>query len=265
MKRFSALALAVLLAVLFTVGASADSLRYGDEGSQVRLAQARLSQLGYYKDALDGKFGYSTFVAVKAFQAKNGLVADGAIGQLTVAKLYGDVVTTASGATINSPFAIRVDYGDHGPAVDLIQLRLKALNYYGGAVDGKFGYGTVQAVRAFQKKNSLTVDGIVGRKTWLKLFSAGAIANDGSPDPTPDPGTDTYFRITYGMAGPLVLQIQTKLKALNYSVGALDSKYGYQTVLAVRDFQKVNGLKVDGVVGRNTWDKLFGPAPLPKP
>lgn len=55
--------------------------------------------------------------------------------------------------------------GASGATVTEIQRRLKAWGYYSGAVDGIYGYGTERAVKWFQEKNGLTVDGVVGEKT----------------------------------------------------------------------------------------------------
>lgn len=267
MKRLMAGVLcALLLFGAFT--ATAENLKYGSEGKQVRLAQARLKQLGYYNGEIDSKYGYSTFQAVRKFQSNNGLKVDGVIGRLTVTVLYGDDVVTSKGIPIVSALAVRIAYGDSGPAVDLIQKRLKTLRHYSGALDGKFGYGTTQAVRSFQRWNKLAVDGIVGPATWKKVFLDSAIPRqDGAtPDnPMPDPSKDSYFKIQYGMSGTLIRQIQTRLSHLKYAPGKIDGKFGYATFRAVKSFQTINKLKVDGVVGRKTWDKLFGTSALPKP
>ena len=55
--------------------------------------------------------------------------------------------------------------GSTGDDVIAVQKRLKQWGYYSGAVDGIFGYATERAVRWFQEKNGLTVDGVVGEKT----------------------------------------------------------------------------------------------------
>ncbi len=60
--------------------------------------------------------------------------------------------------------------GAEGAEVAKIQSRLKELGYYPGPIDGDFGGGTESAVRAFQRAQRLTVDGIVGPKTWDRLF-----------------------------------------------------------------------------------------------
>ena len=60
-------------------------------------------------------------------------------------------------------------YGSRGREVTEIQKRLKARGYYKGAVDGIYGYQTYQAVRYFQSKNGLKVDGIAGKQTLAAL------------------------------------------------------------------------------------------------
>lgn len=59
--------------------------------------------------------------------------------------------------------------GSTGGEVREVQRRLKSWGYYNGAVDGVFGAGTRSAVIAFQKKNGLTADGVVGLKTYAAL------------------------------------------------------------------------------------------------
>ncbi len=55
--------------------------------------------------------------------------------------------------------------GSTGDDVTAVQKRLKQWGYYSGAVDGIYGYATERAVKWFQEKNGLTVDGVVGAKT----------------------------------------------------------------------------------------------------
>lgn len=50
-----------------------------------------------------------------------------------------------------------------------IQTALKSAGYYQGAIDGKIGKMTRQAIRAFQRDNNLLVDGKVGKRTWALL------------------------------------------------------------------------------------------------
>lgn len=59
--------------------------------------------------------------------------------------------------------------GSSGAVVTQIQTKLQAWGYYSGAADGVFGSATEQAVRSFQRKNGLTVDGKVGAQTLAAL------------------------------------------------------------------------------------------------
>ncbi|HEX7057871.1 MAG TPA: spore cortex-lytic enzyme [Bacilli bacterium] len=63
-------------------------------------------------------------------------------------------------------------YGSTGADVRELQGRLQHLGYYRGDIDGDFGYATLQAVKTFQWKFGMKVDGIVGAKTKLKLWKA---------------------------------------------------------------------------------------------
>jgi hypothetical protein len=60
--------------------------------------------------------------------------------------------------------------GSKGEEVKRIQEKLKSDSFYKGPIDGDFGGGTEAAVKAFQKKGGLTVDGIVGPITWSALY-----------------------------------------------------------------------------------------------
>lgn len=75
---------------------------------------------------------------------------------------------TASVSNVNNSELeeiIKVD----GVSADQMQLALKNAGFYQGTVDGKIGLKTKEGIKAFQKANNLTADGIVGRGTWTKL------------------------------------------------------------------------------------------------
>jgi peptidoglycan hydrolase-like protein with peptidoglycan-binding domain len=55
---------------------------------------------------------------------------------------------------------------------------------------------------------------------------------------------------------PTKKDIQISLKNAGFYTGEIDEKFGHKTKKAVEEFQKANGLKVDGKVGPNTWNKL---------
>ena len=77
--------------------------------------------------------------------------------------------------------------GSKGGEVKEVQRRLKLWGYYNGSVDGVFGAGTRSAVIAFQKKNGLTADGVVGKATYKALGmtdSYNLLVNSGSTTQT---------------------------------------------------------------------------------
>ncbi len=84
--------------------------------------------------------------------------------------------------------------GSKGDEVREVQRRLKQWGYYSGSVDGVFGAGTKKAVIAFQKKNGLTADGIVGKSTYAALgMNDSYNALDGkSPSGSSGSGSSNY-------------------------------------------------------------------------
>ncbi|MBE6967228.1 MAG: spore cortex-lytic enzyme [Ruminococcaceae bacterium] len=88
--------LILALVVIFTVNialialiqnAEAIAYRRGSSGSVVSQIQTKLKNWGYYKYDVDGIFGSRTEAAVKSFQSRNGLTADGIVGSATLAAL----------------------------------------------------------------------------------------------------------------------------------------------------------------------------------
>lgn len=165
---------------LYSEDAVPHSLSYGEKSDEVLKYQQRLFKLGYLTTEPDGTFGSDTRAAVKLFQQLNGLIADGHIGPQTRKLLM------SSDAQANA-----LMIGMNGETVKSMQKLLKKLGYLSDA-DGYFGSGTEAAVRTFQKRNNLTVDGKVGRITMAKLVSgdAKAAAKD-EPAATPGAGSSS--------------------------------------------------------------------------
>ncbi|MDO5111736.1 MAG: peptidoglycan-binding protein [Clostridia bacterium] len=138
---------------LYSEEAVAQALTYGEKSEAVQKIQERLARLGYLLTEPDGNFGKDTVAAVKLFQSKNGLIADGYVGPSTKAELF------SSGAQPNA-----LSIGDSGDSVSRIQRKLVDLGYLKKAT-GYYGSDTEYAVKAFQKRNGLTGDGKAGRKT----------------------------------------------------------------------------------------------------
>lgn len=76
--------MAVLLLTSLLVTAVSASYKRGSSGETVKQIQTKLKEWGYYDGAVDGVFGSGTEKAVKYFQQKNGLTADGKVGQATM-------------------------------------------------------------------------------------------------------------------------------------------------------------------------------------
>lgn len=123
--------------------------------------------------------------------------------------------------------------GNRGVDVQAVQYLLQAQGIAVTA-DGVFGSGTAGAVRTFQSRKGLTVDGAVGPQTWGALVV------------TVRPGSE----------GPAVRALQLQLNKKRRLALAVDGKFGSGTEAAVRDFQGHAGIGSDGVVGPTTWRNL---------
>ncbi len=109
---------------------------------------------------------------------KTGTIAWVAAGMLglgmtaAIGAFSGRETTTAAQSAQSAEMAVEtavLRQGSKGSEVKEVQRRLKNWGYYKGNVDGIFGAGTKSAVIAFQKKNGLTADGVVGKATYKAL------------------------------------------------------------------------------------------------
>lgn len=142
----------------------------GSRGVEVKLIQGRLKDYGYYNGAVDGIYGAKTTAAVKWFQSRWGLTADGIAGEKTLKALKVDL----TGLTLRR--------GSTGMAVRTLQDRMRMLGYLPSPTDGIYGKDTAYSVLKYQKDNGFTADGIAGAKT-LKALGLATTAT------TPSGGT----------------------------------------------------------------------------
>ncbi len=139
-------------------------IRRGSVGPEVEDVQHRLGALGVPCDGEAAVFDAATEGAVRTFQQRRGLIADGIVGPETWQALVG------------ASFALgdRLLYGTrpmlYGDDVRELQRRLNRLGFDAGYDDGLFGPQTVDAVREFQLNTGLLVDGIAGRETIDNLL-----------------------------------------------------------------------------------------------
>jgi len=129
-------------------------LRRGDRGPDVMALQRALGVTA------DGVFGPRTLAAVKRFQREHGLLVDGQVGPHTRAAMAAE--------NSGTPGEIVIRLNDRGPAVAALQRAL------GIPADGVFGPQTLHAVRTFQGRHGLLVDGQVGPHTRAALHLAAS-------------------------------------------------------------------------------------------
>ena len=233
-------------------------LMMGSTGSDVSDLQARLSELGYYTGAIDGRYASATVSAVQEFQSRNGLTADGIAGRQTQDTLYSGAAlpkyVTVESAQQQEEYLL-LKKGAAGLEVRKLQGRLYELGYYSGGMDGIYGETTVDAVKAFQRNNGLSGDGQAGAQTQSKLYSSTArYANN--PVATANP--EASRTLSLGMSGNDVYAMQLRLIELRYLSGVADGVFGVETQNALIAFQKNNNLTADGNAGSTTLKKLSG-------
>lgn len=160
------------------------TVRMGNSGNNVKWLQWELTEAGL-DIRIDGSFGNATYVALKKFQTSSMIQADGICGPQSRATLIGStekidginkvVVTetkkTSDKTNSDNPYPVptkTLKSGAEGDDVKWLQTQLRKAGS-NVAVTGKFNVGTLNAVKSYQKKNNLEVDGFVGPKTRASL------------------------------------------------------------------------------------------------
>ena len=247
-------------------------LRRGSTGTAVNVLQKQLSRIAkdypsFGKPAITGTFDEATENSVKKFQKQFSLTVDGVVGKATwykISYIYvsvkdlaeltseGETFTGAQSAGAWPGTVLR--RGSTGRSVEQVQFWLSSLAQFDSdllsvRVDGSFGAATERAVKAFQKSEGLTQDGVVGQTTWQELYAEWVNAQSDAGG-TAYPGT----ALRTGSRGNAVRLVQfwLRLAAENYtglSNVTVDGSFGSGTASAVRAFQRLFGLTADGVVG----------------
>jgi peptidoglycan hydrolase-like protein with peptidoglycan-binding domain len=137
--------------------------------------------------------------------------------------------------------------GSTGADVTNTQRCLKQLGYYNGPVTGKFATLTETAVRKYQQKNRLTVDGTIGKKTQNLLSSQCQSRTNSPTNPVKASGI-----LQFGSKGAAVTQLQQNLRSLRFYNGPINGNFGTQTKQAVTRFQQTYKISADGVAGTKT-------------
>lgn len=142
-------------------------LQEGSEGPEVRALEDRLRRAGFLRGEADQRFDAQTAEAVRDWQRAHGMRADGIFGAgsalaMEAPRLWGELVSGA----------VRLEGGEGGLHVQLVQQRLVELGLLGSAVDGDFGPGAVAAVKRYQKAQAIEQTGVVDAETARRLRPA---------------------------------------------------------------------------------------------
>ena len=231
----------------------------GMTGAEVQNVQYMLIDAGYLSDGADGVFGSGTESAVRRFQADHGLDADGVVGAQTLSALTrSDSVATD---VVSQP-------GDSSGTVSDIQRRLSNNGYSTVGVDGVYGNGTAQAVRAFQESQGINATGVVDLRTKRALYALGngnrnnsdgvgsyqkRMVMDATAYTAHDPGNSGYTangnRLVRGLVSvdPNVIPLGTRLYIEGYGYAVADDTGG-----------AINGDRIDLGMDSRTEANNFG-------
>jgi N-acetylmuramoyl-L-alanine amidase len=137
--------------------------------------------------------------------------------------------------------------GDTGPAVAEIQAALAGLGLlHGPPPHAEYDEATEQAVRVFQQRRGLSVDGLVGPETYRAINAARHRLGD------------RLLSLSAGhlFVGDDVAALQDRLLELGFDAGRVDGVFGERTEAALRSFQREYGLLADGSCGPQTLRAL---------
>ena len=160
----SARTLAAAASVLAALAVAAPAAAFTN--AQVAGLQVALRAHGVYRGPIDGIAGPQTARAIRAFQALAKLTVDGIPGRRTRAAL-GPLGRPLFGARV-------IGRGAVGWDVSVLQFLLAQRGLSPGAIDGRFGRGTERALRRFQRRAGLVVDGVAGPATIVAIDSSGS-------------------------------------------------------------------------------------------
>lgn len=190
---------------------------------------------------------------------------------------YGDDIDIVRDAPVMGltasvpPYPLRL--GSTGDDVRSIQIRLNRIsrNYPSipkiAEINGLYSYDTEAAVRRFQEIFDPTPDGVVGRATWYRIQSIYAAVKRlnalNAEGITLEEVTQQFPEVLRpGSTGVGVRELQYYLRYLAQFSNEippleLDGIYGPTTEAAVRAFQRLYGLEIDGIVGEDTWNAIY--------
>ncbi|WP_096203087.1 C40 family peptidase [Bacillus sp. FJAT-45350] len=245
------------------------TLKSGMNHTDVKELQDLLKEKGYFDyHTSTGYYGTITEEAVKQFQRDNGIQSTGVAGKQTLTALLQ--VSSANNGETTKPTQRKVlTLGAQGDEVKKLQQLLKEQGHFNHKVTGYFGRVTAAAVKEFQLKNELTVDGIVGEQTKSALtLQPMAIATSTriyQPSSQVSSTSSTSEILRIGAKGEQVIHLQKLLKDAGFFNREITGNFGEVTEQVVKEFQRQNGLAIDGIVGPKTIGALNQSASINTP
>ncbi len=259
-------------------------LRLGSAGEDVRTLKRQLNRIGQNYPGLrprlelTGIFDVPMEEAVRSFQRIFNLNVDGIVGKATWYKIKsifngvrGLAELDAEGLTqedVSREYATALRPGDSGEQVRQIQYYLSVLAYFDEELplpgrSGVYDAATEATVRAFQRQQGLTEDGIVGRETWNAIIRDYDRLRTSIP-PEAGVSADEIYPgrvLTPGQTGRDVEVLQRFLVQAAQNVPEIPlieetGVYDAQTEAAIRTVQGLEGIPQTGVTGALTWDAV---------
>lgn len=258
-----------------------EPLRVGDAGNDVSIIQTQLNAIARNYPAIpriqavNGIFDVATENAVRKFQEIFFLDVNGIVDQSTWYKIKQYYVgvrrlaeLTSLGVTVADvtvPYESELSSGSSGIPVTTVQYYLNVIAYFNPnlnvfPIDGVFGPSTVNAVNAFQSFYGLPVTGVIDRETWDLIEEIYRQIEESLPEGYSEGLAKAYpgYILSEGMEGPDVRDLQTYLSLISQNIEGIppvevDGIFGPATTAAVRAFQSLYGIPVNGAVGPATW------------
>lgn len=183
LKRCSAVVMIILIAyfsseVYFNISnmkAMAQVYKYGSRGEQVKEIQTKLKNWGYSKDVVDGIYGYNTYLSVKSFQRKNGLMIDGITGKQTLGALGIAANKSTSGGTASTQNVT------NNKDVDLLALLING-EARGEPYEGQVAVGAVILNRTRDARFPTTIAGVIYQPGAFTAVVDGQVNSEMQPN-----------------------------------------------------------------------------------
>ncbi|NLK63903.1 MAG: peptidoglycan-binding protein [Tissierellia bacterium] len=273
-------------------------LKIGDDNQHILLAKTALNVISSNYPAIpilspvNTLFDENMEIAVKEFQRIFDLPVTGIIDLATwfkIGAIHSSVIKltelSARGVLVGDVVEDITDVEEGVqvlPRVQMVQFFLNVLSAYYDSVpevdiDGILGPETRRGIIEFQKTMNLPITGLIDEQTWIAMYNAVLGILRELPPAAVELPSFLYPDVLYseGSERPGVFVIQEVLAYISTIIPEIpfvepDGIFGPETTAAVTAFQQYYGLKPNGIVDEETWNKLisvyrqfrFGNSPL---